>query len=102
MPQHVFPLVVQNGEALVVQHFLLAPHLVLPQQVCPAATQNGDEPVVQQMGLFAGHGGEQVCALRDDGAQAATKPPNIAPPMRRMTPRRDVGFASSRARLSIS
>ena len=102
VPQQVLPSVAQNGVPLVVQHFLPEPHDVLPQHDWPEATQKGDDPVVQHTGFLPEHAGEQVWAFRDAGAHAAMTPPNNAPPTNFITPRREVGFASSRARLSIS
>jgi hypothetical protein len=102
LPQHVLPTVAQNGVAAVWQHCLLDPQLVLPQQVWALVTQNGVVPVVQHLGFLVGQGGEQVWALTDAGFHAATSPPTNAPPIRRITPRREVGLASSRARLSMN
>lgn len=103
LPQHAEPLglLTQVAVAPLPQHRWPFGQLVLPQHCLLPSAQNGDVPVVQQILPFL-HGGEQVCALSDAGAHAAITPPNIAPPISRITPRRDVGFASSRARLSMN
>jgi hypothetical protein len=100
-PQQVLPALAQKPLGDVVQQVSPALHLVFLQQTFPAEMQNGLVPVVQHC-LLALHGGEHVCAFRDPGRHAVITAPNIAPPMSRITPRREVGFASSRARLSMN
>lgn len=102
LPQQVLPAVIQNGLSPVVQHCFLGSHFPLPQQIRPVVMQNGFSPVVQHVPLLPEHGGLQVWAWSDAGFHAATTPPSSAPPISRITPRRDVGLASSRAILSMS
>ena len=101
LPQQTLPWVAQNAVGPLPQHCLFAGHRLLPQQIFPPVMQNGLVPVVQHC-CFPLHGGEQVWALTGAGRQAATTPPKSAPPINRITPRRDVGLASSRARLSMN